>query len=103
MTLAGHASFKTTHRFYLAVADDLMHRAREATVQEVSPDLLEKCCRRSLENGDRGSESGARWCNDDFRGFKKKADKHNCLPALTLCNEADETRTHNLRIDSPML
>jgi integrase len=50
MTLAGHADFKTTHRFYLAVADDLMQRARQATVYEVGPELLEKCCRKSLQN-----------------------------------------------------
>ena len=25
MTLAGHSSFATTHKFYLAVADDLVH------------------------------------------------------------------------------
>lgn len=30
MVLAGHASFATTHKFYLAVADDLVHRARFA-------------------------------------------------------------------------
>ena len=33
MVLAGHASFATTHKFYLAVADDLVHRARAATAQ----------------------------------------------------------------------
>jgi integrase len=33
MVLAGHASFATTHKFYLAVADDLVHRARVATAQ----------------------------------------------------------------------
>ena len=33
MTLAGHSSFSTTHKFYLAVADDLIQRAREATAQ----------------------------------------------------------------------
>jgi integrase len=33
MTLAGHSSFATTHKFYLAVADDLIHRARVATAQ----------------------------------------------------------------------
>jgi integrase len=33
MILAGHASFATTHKFYLAVADDLVHRARIATTQ----------------------------------------------------------------------
>jgi len=30
MTLAGHSSFATTHAFYLAVADDLVDRARKA-------------------------------------------------------------------------
>jgi integrase len=33
MVLAGHASFATTHRFYLAVADDSGDRARVATAQ----------------------------------------------------------------------
>ncbi len=31
MKLAGHSSFSTTHKFYLAVADDLVDRAREST------------------------------------------------------------------------
>ena len=30
MKLAGHSDFSTTHRFYLAVADDLVDRARQA-------------------------------------------------------------------------
>ena len=33
MVLAGHSSFATTNEFYLAVADDLIHRARVATAQ----------------------------------------------------------------------
>jgi len=33
MRLAGHSSFATTHKFYLAVTDDLIHRARAATAQ----------------------------------------------------------------------
>jgi hypothetical protein len=33
MVLAGHSSFATTHQFYLAVADDLVSRARAATAQ----------------------------------------------------------------------
>ena len=33
MVLAGHASFATTHAFYLAVSDDLVQRARTATAQ----------------------------------------------------------------------
>jgi len=33
MALAGHSSFATTHEFYLAVADDLIDRARVATAK----------------------------------------------------------------------
>ena len=33
MVLAGHASFAATHELYLAVADDLMSRAKVATAQ----------------------------------------------------------------------
>ena len=46
MVLAGHANFQTTHRFYLAVADDLIPRARRAITHEVRPELIEKCSRR---------------------------------------------------------
>jgi len=37
MLLAGHASFSTTHRFYLAAADDLVDRARKAVGKVLSP------------------------------------------------------------------
>jgi integrase len=47
MTLAGHSNFSTTHRFYLAVADDLIARARQATTHQVSQKLLHKCCQNS--------------------------------------------------------
>ena len=47
MTLAGHANFATTHKFYLAVADDLIGRARQATTHQVSQELLQKCCQNS--------------------------------------------------------
>jgi len=40
MVLAGHSSFATTHKFYLAVADDLVHRARVATVQGMRQKLV---------------------------------------------------------------
>ncbi len=40
MTLAGHSSFATTHKFYLAVADDLVHRARFATAQGLRQKLV---------------------------------------------------------------
>lgn len=33
MNMAGHASFQTTHRFYLAIREDLLHRARQASAQ----------------------------------------------------------------------
>jgi integrase len=40
MVLAGHASFATTHEFYLAVADDLIHRARIATAEGLRQKLV---------------------------------------------------------------
>ncbi len=40
MVLAGHSSFVTTHEFYLAVADDLIHRARVATAQGLRQKLV---------------------------------------------------------------
>ena len=64
MTLAGHSDFATTHRFYLAVADDLVARAREAITHQVSPRLLKKCCKRNLKGVTRESEIGANWCNE---------------------------------------
>ena len=39
MTLAGHSSFATTHASYLAVADDLVDRARVSAGQGVGKDL----------------------------------------------------------------
>ena len=53
MTLAGHSSFATTHKFYLAVADDLIQRARAATAQGLCKnwDVLGRglfCQRRGL-------------------------------------------------------
>ena len=40
MVLAGHASFATTHEFYLAVADDLIHLAKAATAQGLRQKLV---------------------------------------------------------------
>ena len=48
MTLAGHANFETTHKFYLAIADDLISRARKAVTHEVSQELLRKSCHHRL-------------------------------------------------------
>jgi len=39
MKLAGHADFKTTHQFYLAVADDLIDRARAAMSTGIGQNL----------------------------------------------------------------
>ena len=41
MTLAGHSTFATTHEFYLAVADDLVHRARVATAQGLRQKMVQ--------------------------------------------------------------
>jgi integrase len=40
MVLAGHASFATTHKFYLAVSNDLVHRARVATARGLRQKLV---------------------------------------------------------------
>jgi hypothetical protein len=40
MVLAGHASFATIHKFYLAVADDLVYYARVATAQGMRQKLV---------------------------------------------------------------
>ena len=63
MTLAGHSDFATTHRFYLAVADDLVTRPRQAITHQVSPRLLEKCCKHNLRSVSHESKNGANWCN----------------------------------------
>jgi len=40
MVLDGHSSFATTHEFYLAVADDLIDRARVATAKGLYQKLV---------------------------------------------------------------
>ena len=49
MKLAGHADFTTTHKFYLAVADDLLDRARLANTRGLCPNLLQICCNSQFE------------------------------------------------------
>ena len=44
MVLAGHSNFATTHEFYLAVADDLVDRARRASAKSIDQNLLQICC-----------------------------------------------------------
>ena len=61
MRLAGHSDFSTTHKFYLAVADDLVDRARAATAQGLRQKMvrfgtppfeaektIDSVCRKSL-------------------------------------------------------
>ena len=53
MTLAGYANFATTHRFYLAVANDLIDRARKATTHQVSQELLQRCSQSNQKGANR--------------------------------------------------
>jgi hypothetical protein len=50
MTLAGHSNFATTHKFYLAVADDLVERARKATATGLRQKLMQIGAEASLEH-----------------------------------------------------
>lgn len=68
MVLAGHSNFATTHEFYLAVADDLVDRARRASTNCVDQNLLQICC----------STNSAHKI--------KKTDNHNSLSAKDLRN-----------------
>jgi len=55
MRLAGHSKFETTHRFYLAVADDLVDRARHASDAAVGQ-VLARAWRAPLNRP--GNEEG---------------------------------------------
>jgi len=68
MVLAGHSNFATTHEFYLAVADDLVDRARQATAQSFNQKVLQICC------------------SSDFSNTTKKAGNCKALPAKDLTN-----------------
>jgi integrase len=41
MKLAGHADFRTTHKFYLRIKDDLMCRARQATASGLGQKMVQ--------------------------------------------------------------
>ena len=49
MKLAGHSNFSTTHKYYLAVADDLIDKARRVNERGLCQNLLQKCCSSVLE------------------------------------------------------
>lgn len=66
MALAGHASFATTHEFYLAVADDLVDRARRASSKGLGRNLART------------------WHAPHFENSTKKADNRKQLSAKGL-------------------
>jgi len=74
MKLAGHSEFSTTQRFYLAVRTDLVDSARVVSQAIMSNDF------------------GARLALASVKSKKNR-----------VLNEAEGSRTLNLRIDSPML
>jgi len=49
MVLAGHSNFATTHEFYLAVADDLVDRARQASKEAMKSISVAKLLQVSFE------------------------------------------------------
>lgn len=51
MTLAGHADFATTHRFYLAIREDLLQRAREASTHVLQREFVAKLLQHRFEAG----------------------------------------------------
>lgn len=53
MVLAGHSNFETTHKFYLAVANDLVDRARKASATAIGSNLLQICCTRQWDENAR--------------------------------------------------
>lgn len=46
MRLAGHSKYDTTLKYYLAVKDDLVDKARRAIRHRVSREMLERCLGR---------------------------------------------------------
>jgi hypothetical protein len=40
MTLAGHSSFETTHKFYLSIKNDYLAKAKRANSDELGSDCL---------------------------------------------------------------
>jgi integrase len=54
MNLAGHADFDTTRRFYLAVREDLLQRARKASAQVMRKDFVAKLLQHHSEGQEKG-------------------------------------------------
>ena len=53
MTMAGHASFETTRRFYLAVRTDLLDRARKASSMALKSISVEKLLQMPTDTTDK--------------------------------------------------
>ena len=53
MTMAGHASFETTRRFYLAVRSDLLDRARKASSLALKSISVEKLLQADTKNSNK--------------------------------------------------
>jgi integrase len=51
MTMAGHASFETARKFYLAVRKDLLDRARKASLASLKFIFVGKLLQRRTEDG----------------------------------------------------
>jgi len=48
MRLAGHSQYDTTLKYYLAVKDDLVDKARKAVKHRVSREMLERCLGKGM-------------------------------------------------------
>ena len=57
MNLAGHAEFETTHRFYLAIREDLLQRARKATAQAMGNTFVANLLQQSSKPSESQNEN----------------------------------------------
>jgi len=57
MVLAGHSNFETTHKFYVAISQDLLDRARGASLQTLNPDFVAHLLRTPISAQSKKSQS----------------------------------------------
>jgi len=57
MALAGHSNFETTHKFYVAISQDLLDRARGASLQTLNPDFVAHLLRTPVSAKSKKSQS----------------------------------------------
>jgi len=67
MTMAGHSSFETTRKFYLAICNDLIDKARDASNKSLSDMSVANVLQVPLG-----------------QSKQRKPTKHKCLPANNL-------------------